>query len=69
MRGVQAAQSLGEILFNTLGTHMKVDSASRPAGPRTTFALRGAHARYYILWITDLGSNQSVRVNEVTARG
>jgi predicted Ser/Thr protein kinase len=46
-----------------------VDSASQTVGASTTFHLRGADARYYVVWITDLGSNDSVHVNEVTAKG
>jgi eukaryotic-like serine/threonine-protein kinase len=52
---------------NTLSTTMKIDSSSKPVGAETTFSLRGADARYYVLWITNLGSNTSVRVNEITA--
>jgi len=47
---------------------LKIDSAKQQVGPSTTFALHGAHARYYIVWITDLGEHSSVHVNEVTAR-
>jgi hypothetical protein len=34
----------------------------------TTFELHGRGARYYVVWITNLGTYQSVHVNEVTAR-
>jgi serine/threonine-protein kinase len=54
---------------NSLGTSMKVDSSKQQVGGATTFALRGASARYFVLWITDLGSNASVRVTDVTAKG
>jgi hypothetical protein len=54
---------------NRLGPHLKVDASSQTVGSRTTFALAGANARYYVVWITDLGANSSVRVTEVTARG
>jgi serine/threonine-protein kinase len=54
---------------DTLGTTPAVDSASQTAGATTTFDLRGATARYYIVWITNLGSNASVRIEEVTAKG
>jgi serine/threonine protein kinase len=54
---------------NAVTTDMKVDGASQTVGSQTTFDLRGASARYYVLWITDLGTNSSVRVNEITARG
>jgi hypothetical protein len=53
---------------DTLSTTMKIDSSSKLVGAATTFSLRGADARYYVLWITNLGSNTSVRVNEVTAK-
>ncbi len=36
---------------------------------RTTFSLKGGDARYYVVWVTDLGSNSSVQIDEVTARG
>ena len=44
-------------------------SNSQEVGGNTTFSLKGDPARYYVVWITDLGSNSSVEVNEVTARG
>jgi serine/threonine protein kinase len=53
---------------NTVGTTLKIDSSKQSVGSSTTFSLHGAKARYYIVWITDLGSNSSVRVNEVTAK-
>ena len=40
-------------------------SASQEVGGNTTFALKGDSARYYVVWITDLGSNSSVEINEV----
>ncbi len=43
------------------------DSGSQRAGRTTTFRLNGAQARYYLLWITNLGNRESVRVNEVKA--
>jgi eukaryotic-like serine/threonine-protein kinase len=46
----------------TLGT-------SRTVAGRTTFTLSGAQAQYYLVWITDLGGNDAVHLNEVTARG
>ena len=54
---------------NTLSSTMKVDSTSQRVGSSTTYTLRGATARYYVLWITNLGQNASVDVNEVTAKG
>ncbi len=43
-------------------------SASKTAGSHTTFTLNGTPARYYVVWITKLGPNSSVHVNEVKAR-
>jgi hypothetical protein len=37
-------------------------------GRRTTFTLDGKSARYYVVWITDLGPATFAHVNEVTAR-
>jgi serine/threonine-protein kinase len=54
---------------NTLSSTLKVDSSKQQVGATTTFALRGATARYFVVWITDLGSNSSVRIDEVTAKG
>ena len=45
------------------------DSKSQTAALNTTFSLKGASARYYVVWITDLGPNSSVELNEVTAKG
>jgi len=44
------------------------DSGSRTVSGTTTFSLQGQTARYYVVWITALGSNQSVEINEVRAR-
>jgi serine/threonine-protein kinase len=43
-------------------------SGSQTVGSSTTFTLHGARARYFVVWITDLGSNSQVHVNEVTAK-
>jgi eukaryotic-like serine/threonine-protein kinase len=43
-------------------------SDSRTAASTTAFTLRGNAARYYVVWITDLGGNDAVRVNEVRAK-
>jgi hypothetical protein len=65
----------------TPGFTARIESGSSPSGPftpvsgtetvnsSTTFALSGATARYYVVWITSLGNHPSVDVNEVTARG
>jgi eukaryotic-like serine/threonine-protein kinase len=44
------------------------DSGSRVVNGTTTFSLQGRTARYYVVWITNLGSNSSVEINEVRAR-
>jgi serine/threonine protein kinase len=44
-------------------------SSSETVGSSTTFSLHGGRARYYVVWITDLGENDVVHVNEVTAKG
>ena len=43
-------------------------SDSQAVGGRTAFSIRGKAARYYVVWITDLGTNNVVHVNEVTAK-
>ena len=43
-------------------------SDSQAVAERTAFSIRGKAARYYVVWITDLGTNNVVHVNEVTAR-
>jgi hypothetical protein len=43
-------------------------SGSKTAARTTTFTLTGGEHRYYVVWITDLGSNSVVHVNEVHAR-
>ncbi len=43
------------------------DAPSQQVGSTATFALTGRTARYYVVWITDLGANGSAHVNEVTA--
>jgi len=44
-------------------------SGPKVVGGNTTFTLKGGPAQYYVVWITDLGPNSSVKVNEVTALG
>jgi eukaryotic-like serine/threonine-protein kinase len=44
-------------------------SGSRVVARRTQFSLRGKARRYYVVWITDLGTSDQVRIAEVTARG
>jgi serine/threonine-protein kinase len=43
-------------------------SGAGTVGTQTKFSLDGPAARYYLIWITDLGDNSAVHVNEVTAR-
>jgi serine/threonine protein kinase len=45
------------------------DSSPQTVGGRTTFSLTGRRGRYYVVWITNLGSNAAVHVNEVKATG
>ena len=44
------------------------DAPSQQVGPRTTFVLQGRNAQYYVVWVTDLGANSSVHVNEIRAK-
>ena len=39
----------------------------RPVNAPTTFTLHGHERRYYVVWITDLGAQRTVHVNEVRA--
>ncbi len=43
-------------------------SDSHTVGGSTVFTVRGQAARYYVVWITDLGPNAAVHVNEVVAK-
>lgn len=45
------------------------DAPSQQVGSLATFELRGRSARYYVVWITDLGANSSVHANEARATG
>jgi hypothetical protein len=66
---------------DTVGYTAEIQAGSSPSGPfkpvsdprtvgsRTVFTLKNANARYYVVWITDLGGLTSAHVNEVTARG
>jgi serine/threonine-protein kinase len=42
-------------------------SSARSLARTTTFRVSSGRARYYVLWITNLGSNRAVHVNEVRA--
>jgi serine/threonine-protein kinase len=76
---VGAAKKLSKLVVrsDTAGFTAKIESGSSPTGPfksisssqevgfNTTFSLNGDAAQYYVVWITDLGSNSSVEINEV----
>ena len=65
---------------DTQGFTARIESGSSPTGPfafisgprsvggNTTFALKGGPARYYVVWITDLGGHDAVHVNQVNAK-
>ncbi|MFN2471514.1 MAG: protein kinase [Gaiellaceae bacterium] len=44
-------------------------SDGRQTGQTTRYELRGGAARYYLVWITHLGPNSTVHVNELRASG
>ena len=74
-----AAKRLSKLVVRsgTPGFTAKIESGSSATGPfnpvsrpqevggNTTFSLNGDPAQYYVVWITDLGSNSSVELNEV----
>ena len=74
-----AAKQLTKLDVRSLtpGFTAKIESGSSPNGPfkpvsdsqevggNTTFTVDGDAAQYYVVWITDLGSNSSVEINEV----
>jgi serine/threonine-protein kinase len=43
------------------------DSSSQTGGTETTWHLNRNRAQYYLVWITSLGNQESVKINEVTA--
>ena len=43
-------------------------STSKTTGLATTFTVSGGSHRYYVVWITNLGRNSAVHVNEVRAK-
>jgi serine/threonine-protein kinase len=77
--GLAAAKKLTQLVVrsNTPGFTATIESGSRATGPfapvssprnvggLTTFTLKGRAAQYYVVWITDLGTNSSVEINEV----
>ena len=44
-------------------------SLSQTVNTSARFRLNGKSARYYVVWITNLGPNSSVEIDEVTAKG
>jgi eukaryotic-like serine/threonine-protein kinase len=44
-------------------------SKSQTVGDRTVFSVHGERLQFYVVWITDLGTNSFVHVTEVTAKG
>ena len=68
------------VTTDTSGYTAEIEAGSSSSGPfqpvsdsqvvngHAVFKLRGGAARYYVVWITDLGSNDSAHVNEVTAK-
>jgi serine/threonine protein kinase len=68
------------ITTTTPGFRAEIQSGTSPAGPfqpvshaktitgTTTIPINSPAAQYYVIWITDLGGNDSVHVNEVTAK-
>ena len=77
-----ASRKLSQVTVQstTPGFSAEIEAGSSPGGPftpvsdsrtaagTTVFTLRGNAARYYVVWITDLGGNDAVRVNEVRAK-
>jgi serine/threonine-protein kinase len=49
------------------GSGFRQDSKPQTVRSSTTFALQGATARYYVLWITRLPPGNKAEVNEITA--
>jgi hypothetical protein len=54
---------------NTPGGPFVADSSSQAVSGSTTYTLAGRRGRYILVWITNLGGNTSVHVNEVKATG
>jgi serine/threonine-protein kinase len=52
---------------NSASGPFTADSSAQSVGSSTTFALSGHSARYYVVWITNLGSQSFAHVNEVKA--
>lgn len=67
------------VTTDTPGFTAKIEAGDSPSGPfsdvsgeqtvvgQTTFNVQNASARYYVVWITNLGSSNHADVNEVAA--
>ena len=80
--GANTARKISKVTVTTAtsGFKAEIESGSSQTGPfkpvsdpmtvgrTTTFSVSGGPAQYYVIWITDLGGNDSVHVNEVTAK-
>jgi len=80
--GANTARKISKVTVttDTSGFKAEIESSSSQTGPfkpvsdpmtvgrTTTFSVSGGPAQYYVIWITDLGGNDSVHVNEVTAK-
>jgi predicted Ser/Thr protein kinase len=77
-----ASRKLSQVTVqsDTPGYSAEIEAGSSPGGPftpvsdsrtaagTTVFTLRGNAARYYVVWITDLGDGDAVHLNEVRAK-
>jgi hypothetical protein len=54
---------------SSTGPFTSIVSGSQTVGGRTTFDVTGGVARYYVVWITDLGASDHAEISEVTALG
>jgi hypothetical protein len=79
--GAQRQAKRMVVRTDTPGFTAEIRAGASPTGPwktvapgKTTtgvtpYALSGADARYYMVWITDLGGMSVAHVNEVSAKG
>jgi eukaryotic-like serine/threonine-protein kinase len=77
----RTSRNLSKVIVqsDTPGYSAKIEAGSSPGGPftpvsdsrtaagTTVFTLQGNAARYYVVWITDLGDADAVHLNEVRA--
>ncbi len=80
--GAGSARKVSKVTITTTtpGFKAEIQSGTSPTGPfqqvshamtisgTTTIPINSPAAQYYVIWITDLGGNDSVHVNEVTAK-